>query len=563
MIEANPRASRTVPFVAKATGVPLAKVAARVMIGRHPRRAPRARGCCADPVVGDHVAVKEAVLPFSRFPESDAAARPGDALHRRGHGHRPHGRAGVRQEPAGGRDPAARRRAPCSCRWPTGTRPPGCGRRRGSASWASTSPPPPAPPPTSGPRASTSTSSWPSSASPRATTPSSSSRAARVDLVVNSPRGRGPRADGAHIRAAAGHPPGPAAHHGGRRPGGGQRHGRLGPPRPAGAAAAGVPPRRRRRAAGAPRVSVAATPVADARRRAPHVGRPAAPDGAPVDLAHRRSVRVALANPVMTASGTAGHGDELAAYVDLSRLGAVVVKSLSAEPWAGNPAPRVHETPAGMINSVGLQGPGVRAWLDDELPAVLATGATVVASIWGRTVEDYRPGRRAAGRGARPRWWRSRSTSRARTTTIATACSPTRRRPRPRRSPRRSGVRSAHVGQAQPQRQRPGVHRGRGRRTPGPRPWSLVNTVLGMAIDPETRRPRLGGGGGGLSGPAIHPVAVRAVHDVHAALPELPIVGVGGVARGVDAVELLLAGARRRQVGHGHLRRPPQRRARP
>ncbi|MTA44508.1 MAG: dihydroorotate dehydrogenase, partial [Actinobacteria bacterium] len=98
---------------------------------------------------------------------------------------------------------------------------------------------------------------------------------------------------------------------------------------------------------------------------------------------------LALTNPVMTASGTAGHGDELGAYVDLSSLGAVVVKSLSAEPWAGNAAPRVHETPAGMINSVGLQGPGVRKWLEEELPAVIATGATVVASIWGTTIEDY------------------------------------------------------------------------------------------------------------------------------------------------------------------------------
>src|SRR4051794_38136503 len=91
----------------------------------------------------------------------------------------------------------------------------------------------------------------------------------------------------------------------------------------------------------------------------------------------------------MTASGTAGHGDELARFVDLAGLGAVVVKSLSADPWPGNPAPRVHETAGGMINSVGLQGPGVARWLEVELPPLLATGATVVASIWGRTVRDY------------------------------------------------------------------------------------------------------------------------------------------------------------------------------
>ncbi len=96
-----------------------------------------------------------------------------------------------------------------------------------------------------------------------------------------------------------------------------------------------------------------------------------------------------LPNPVMTASGTAGHGTELAAYQDLSRLGAVVVKSLAGGPWAGNPPPRVREAPAGMVNSIGLQGPGVPAWLADDLPALQALGARVVASIWGRSVEQY------------------------------------------------------------------------------------------------------------------------------------------------------------------------------
>ncbi|MGH9268542.1 MAG: dihydroorotate dehydrogenase, partial [Acidimicrobiales bacterium] len=99
---------------------------------------------------------------------------------------------------------------------------------------------------------------------------------------------------------------------------------------------------------------------------------------------------VVLPNPVMTASGTAGHGDELGRQFALSDLGAVVVKSLSVEPWPGNPAPRLHQAPGGnMLNSVGLQNPGVAAWLDDELPALVAAGARVVASIWGRSVADY------------------------------------------------------------------------------------------------------------------------------------------------------------------------------
>ena len=96
-----------------------------------------------------------------------------------------------------------------------------------------------------------------------------------------------------------------------------------------------------------------------------------------------------LPNPIMTASGTAGHGVELAAYLDLAALGAVVVKSLSPEPWSGNPPPRVHEARAGMLNSVGLQNPGVERWLDTDLPALAASGARVVASIWGFTAGDY------------------------------------------------------------------------------------------------------------------------------------------------------------------------------
>ena len=275
-------------------------------------------------------------------------------------------------------------------------------------------------------------------------------------------------------------------------------------------------------------------------------GRARTVDGSAVDLATTVG-SVVLANPVMTASGTAGHGDELAAFVDLASLGAVVVKSLSADPWAGNPPPRVHETPAGMINSVGLQGPGVPRWLADELPAVLATGARVVASIWGTTVEDYA---RAAELLAdapdgviavevnvscpnhhdRNRMFAHSPSTTADAVRAASVCG------RPmwaKLSPNVSDLASIAGAAAEA----------------GAEAVTLVNTVLGMAIDPETRRPRLGGGGGGLSGPAVHPVAVRAVYDVHAAHPDLPIVGVGGVARGVDAVELMLAGASAVQVG--------------
>jgi len=269
-------------------------------------------------------------------------------------------------------------------------------------------------------------------------------------------------------------------------------------------------------------------------------------NSSPVDMATTVGT-VRLTNPVLTASGTAGHGDELAAYVDLASLGAVVVKSLSAEPWAGNPAPRVHETPAGMINSVGLQGPGVPDWLEHELPALLATGATVIASIWGTTVDDYRraaelladapPGVVAVEVNVSCPNLEDRNQMFAHSP-VATA----------------EAVRAAAIcGRPMWAKLSPNVSDlasiAAAAQDAGAEAVVLVNTVLGMAIDPETRRPRLGGGGGGLSGPAIHPVAVRAVYDVHAALPELPIVGVGGVARGVDAVELMLAGASAVEVG--------------
>ena len=258
---------------------------------------------------------------------------------------------------------------------------------------------------------------------------------------------------------------------------------------------------------------------------------------------------VTLPNPVMTASGTAGHGAELAPYLDLARLGAVVVKSLHADPVEGNPPLRVHETTAGMINSVGLQGPGVAAWLADDLPALLATGTRVVASIWGRSVDEYR--RAADLLNAAP--------AGVVAVEVNLSC------------PNTEAGRDLFAHSADATREVLSATRGCGRprwaklspnvshlpeiaaaaREAGAEAVTLVNTVMGMAIDPETRTFRLGSGprGGGLSGPAIHPVAVRAVFDVHAALPDLPIVGVGGVRDGGDAAELLLAGATGVQVG--------------
>ena len=256
---------------------------------------------------------------------------------------------------------------------------------------------------------------------------------------------------------------------------------------------------------------------------------------------------LALPNPIMTASGTSGHGAELAPYMELGALGAVVVKSLSAEPYPGNPAPRVHGTTTGMLNSVGLQGPGVESWLERELPPLLATGARVVASIWGQRVEDFAKAATMLAE-APPQVVaievnvscpnledRSRMFAHSPTATAeAVSASAAGDRPRwVKLSPNVTDVREI-AGAAL---------------AAGAESLTLVNTVLGLAIDPETRAPRLGAGGGGLSGPAIHPIAVRAVHDCRAAFPAASIVGVGGVMRGTDAIELLLAGAAAVQVG--------------
>ena len=249
----------------------------------------------------------------------------------------------------------------------------------------------------------------------------------------------------------------------------------------------------------------------------------------------------------MTASGTVGHGTELGEYLDLSTLGAVVVKSLSAEPWAGNPPPRLHETAAGMLNSVGLQNPGVEAWIEHDLPALEARRARVVASIWGFRVEAY----------AKAAAMLSDVASRLTAVEVNLSC--------PNIEARKdmfahSPAATAEVVEATAACRAPRWAKLSPNVTDlteiaaaalgaGAAGLTLINTVMGMAIDVERRRPALGAGGGGLSGSAIKPVAVRAVYDCREALPEAPIIGVGGVRTGEDAVELLMAGADAVQVG--------------
>jgi dihydroorotate dehydrogenase (NAD+) catalytic subunit len=200
-----------------------------------------------------------------------------------------------------------------------------------------------------------------------------------------------------------------------------------------------------------------------------------------------------------------------------------------------------------MLNAVGLQGPGVERWRREELPELVAAGATVVASIWGRTVEEYRQAAEQLtgvdpavvavevnlscpnleGRGSMFAHHPDRSAAVIEATAVCGL-------PRwAKLSPNTDRVVEVAAAVAQA----------------GAEAVTLINTVMGMSLDPHTGQPSLGNVGGGLSGRAIHPVAVRLVHDVHQALPELPIVGVGGVASGWDAAELLLVGASAVQVG--------------
>ena len=252
-----------------------------------------------------------------------------------------------------------------------------------------------------------------------------------------------------------------------------------------------------------------------------------------------------FASPVMTAAGTSGYGDELAGYGDLAQLGAVVTKSLTSYPWAGNPPPRLAAWGEHMVNAVGLSGPGVTAWREEHLGGLLERGATVVASVWGRSVADF-----AAAidqmRGARvaaievnvscPNLEdRSRmfAHSAQATAEVIAACREAEVPLWAKLSPNTPDL--LEVAQSAVDA--------------GAEALVLVNTLLGLVIDLESRRPALGNGGGGLSGGGLHPVALRAVFECRAAMPTVPIVGVGGVASGEDAVAMIMAGANAVEVG--------------
>ena len=258
---------------------------------------------------------------------------------------------------------------------------------------------------------------------------------------------------------------------------------------------------------------------------------------------------VELPNPILTASGCASSGRELAQYIDVSRIGAIVTKSVMLAPRAGRPTPRMAETSSGMLNSIGLQGPGIDAFLQRDLPWLLSRGARTVVSIAGSTVDEYAE---LAGR----------LSDAAGVTAIEVniscpnvehrgqvfACDP---------------VAAGSVVEAVRARARYDipvfaklspdvtdiVSIARACVSAGADGLSMINTLLGMAIDTDAMRPVLAGLTGGLSGPAIRPIAVRCIWQVREALPGVPIIGMGGVMTGRDALELIAAGASMVSIG--------------
>ena len=254
-------------------------------------------------------------------------------------------------------------------------------------------------------------------------------------------------------------------------------------------------------------------------------------------------------SPVFTASGCASSGKELAQFFPLNSIGAVVTKSVMSKPRHGRPTPRMAETPSGMLNSIGLQGPGIDSFLANDVPWLLEQKARVIVSIAGETIEEYstlaRKLRSVSGLSAVEV---NISCPNVENRGLVFACDPD--------SSRRviDGVRKT-IGGELPiiAKLSPDVTNlpdiARGVVDAGADALALINTVLGMVINLDTMKPHLGGKTGGLSGPAIRPVAVRAIYQVHAALPTTPILGMGGVASGRDALELILAGASGVSVG--------------
>ena len=255
---------------------------------------------------------------------------------------------------------------------------------------------------------------------------------------------------------------------------------------------------------------------------------------------------IPLRNPVIAASGTFGYGIEFEHLVDLNQMGGLVVKGLSPEPMSGNPEPRLWETRGGMINSVGLQNVGVRAFVAEKLPKLAKFKTAIFANVFGYATDDYvevvrvledAPG--LAGYELNVSCPNTRhggiyfSNDPELLTEVINSCKRVARRPLiVKLSPNVADI--APLARAAEQA--------------GADAISLVNTFIALAVDAKTRRPRLGAGFGGLSGPAIKPIALRMVYQASKVV-KIPVVGMGGIATGEDAAEFMIAGASAVEVG--------------
>jgi dihydroorotate dehydrogenase (NAD+) catalytic subunit len=266
-----------------------------------------------------------------------------------------------------------------------------------------------------------------------------------------------------------------------------------------------------------------------------------------VDLSTRLA-SVHLPNPVLTASGCAAAGRELGQFFDVADLGGVVTKSIMSRPRSGRPTPRMAETPSGMLNSIGLQGPGIESFIAHDLAWLHAAGARTVVSIAGHNTDEFvELARRLRGEPVDlievniscPNVESRGQVFACDPLAAARVISAVRRAADPevpifaKLSPDVTDI--AQIARSVAEAGADGI--------------SLINTLLGMVIDPVTLRPTLGGVTGGLSGPAIRPVAIRCVWQVHQAVPHLPLLGMGGITSGEDALQFLVAGASAVSVG--------------
>jgi len=256
-------------------------------------------------------------------------------------------------------------------------------------------------------------------------------------------------------------------------------------------------------------------------------------------------------NPIFTASGCAAAGQELDAFFDVADLGAIVTKSVMRDPRLGRATPRMAETPSGMLNSIGLQGPGIVSFLENDLPWLVKHEARAVVSIAGGSVEEYADlAKRLRGAPGIALVEVNISCPNVADRGQVFACSASAA------ADVIGAVRAELSGESHPPvfaKLSPDVtdivEIARSVVAAGADGLSLINTLLGLVIDPDTLRPALAGVTGGLSGPAIRPVALRCVYQVHAALPDVPILGMGGVRTGGDALAFLAAGASAVSVG--------------